>query len=82
MTQILDLAKSRCTSGWKNLTDVIYSKILFDTMISDGIIVDARAEQTMKQNTWFTRTKLRNHDLGKYFLPCSQREKTDCVNMI
>ena len=32
----------------------------FDTMISDGVIVDAWADKTMKQNAWFTRKKLHN----------------------
>ena len=60
---------------WVKKPDECDTAKFFDTMISDGIIVDARAEKTMKQNTWFTRKKLHNHDLGKYFLPCSRKSR-------
>ena len=43
---------------WVKKPDEHDTAKFFNTMISDGVIVDAWADKTMKQNAWFTRKKL------------------------
>lgn len=62
---------------WVKKPDECDTAKFFDnmTMISDGIIVDARAEENNETKHVVHTQKTAHHDLGKYFLPCSRKNR-------